>query len=145
MGAFVSGELDISLSGDNNIKAFGVLGQVSETGQGFAKHYDPTVVDPTYEIVDESTECKMKCLMLSLYPTLHNMDASDVTGSFTMTISNAGFKEFTLTEADIVSQPALPAARLEDKMWEFRVLADGAAYLSSIAATAATLAAFTLY
>jgi len=84
--------------------------------------------------------------MISLYPTLKNTEASSETGDFTMTISNAGFKEFTLTEADLVSNPALPADRLdEDKMWEFRVLADGAAYLSGAVAAATTLAAFTLY
>ena len=95
MGAFVAGELDITLSGDNTIKAFGVLGQVEETGQGFAKEYDPNVVDSTIVIEDESV-CTKKSLMLSLYPTLANTDASSETGSFTMTISNAAFKEFTL-------------------------------------------------
>lgn len=105
MGAFVSGELDITLDTDYNIKAFGVLGQVKETGQGFAKMYDPNVIDTSYTIVDEETECKMKCLMLSLYPTLANNDAPSVTGDFSMTISNAGFKDFVLIPDEMVSEP----------------------------------------
>lgn len=50
MGAFIAGELDITLDSEANIKAFGVLGQVETTGQGFAKMYDPSVIDSTIEV-----------------------------------------------------------------------------------------------
>jgi len=82
--------------------------------------------------------------MLNLYPTLSN--TNDVDENLQFTLSQGDFLDITVQTTARVSQPALPLEPSDqDKVWEFRVLADGAKTLAATTVAAVSLAALTLY